>query len=107
MTKPSRSYYSAAVEHKEVPGCFMASFATPGEAPMWVTGSDGKPKIFISQDGAELAGFRVMVSRLNRARNVQQFETKGYTRTGGIKVFRAEEPKQTHTIESVFGKKNA
>jgi hypothetical protein len=107
MTKLAQAYYSTAVEHKEMPGCFMATFATPGEAPMWVNDRDGKPKIFRDAAEAELAGFRVMVSRLNRARSVQNFQTKGdYKQKGGIKVFRAaDERKSEPTIQTVFGKK--
>ena len=53
MTKLAQAYYSTAVEHKEMPGCFMA-FATPGEAPMWVNDRNGKPKIFRDAAEAEL-----------------------------------------------------
>ncbi|MEH2517352.1 hypothetical protein V1279_002925 [Bradyrhizobium sp. AZCC 1610] len=105
--KVAQAYYSTAVEHKEMPGCFMATFATPGEAPMWVNDRDGKPKIFRDAAEAELAGFRVMVARLNRARSVQTFQTNGksYRQKGGIKVFRAaEERKGEPTIHTVFGK---
>lgn len=106
MTKVSQAFYSTAIEHKELPGCYMASFATPGEAPMWVLDSDGRPKIFTRPDQAELAGFRVMVARLNRARDVQTFQTKNYKRRGGIKVFRSVEDRERDlTIEQVFGKK--
>jgi hypothetical protein len=30
-----------AIEHKEVPGLYYATFATPGETPMWVGGISG------------------------------------------------------------------
>ncbi|MGJ4953171.1 hypothetical protein [Bradyrhizobium sp. HKCCYLS20291] len=108
MTKGSQYYYSTAVEHREMPGCYMGSFASPGEAALWVTGPDAKPKVFTSAMEAELAGFRVMASRLNRARDTQRFEMKGYRSVkagGGIKAFRAEERKEEHTVESVFGSK--
>lgn len=105
MTKVSQSFYSAAIEHKQVPGCFQASFATPGELPLWVTGPDGKPKIFRDAVSAELAGYRVMVTRLNKVRDIQTFQTKRDRQRGGIKAFRSEEKPQTHTVESVFGKK--
>jgi hypothetical protein len=104
--KVAQAYYSTAVEHKEMPGCFMATFATPGEAPMWVNDREGKPKIFRDAAEAELAGFRVMVARLNRARSVQNFHTKGYKTKGGIKVFRSDERKNGEpTVNTVFGKK--
>ncbi|WP_316207531.1 hypothetical protein [Bradyrhizobium sp. SZCCHNR3118] len=109
MTKVSQSYYSTAVEHRDMPGCYMASFASPGEAALWVTGPDAKPKVFTSAIEAELAGFRVMASRLNRARDTQRFEMKGYRSAKangrGIKAFRVEERKEEHTVESVFGSK--
>jgi hypothetical protein len=106
MTKPSRSFYSTAIEHKEMPGCYMASFATPGEAPLWVNGPEGKPRVFRDAAEAELAGYRVMVTRLNRARNVQTFQTQGYKPTRGIKAFRSDDIKmQEPTVETVFGKR--
>jgi hypothetical protein len=106
MTKVSQAFYSAAVEHKEMSGCFQASFATPGEAPMWVTERDGKPKFFRDPQEAELAGFRVMVARLNRARAVQTFQTKNDRKKGTIKSFRSNDTKkQEHTVKTVFGKK--
>jgi hypothetical protein len=107
MTKVSQSFYSTAIEHKEVSGCFMASFATPGETAMWVHDSNtGKPKLFRTAVEAELAGFRVMASRLNRARDVQTFQTKGYKEKGGIRSFRTEDSRNTEpTVERVFGKR--
>lgn len=105
MTKVAQSYYSTAVQHREVPGCYLGSFAIPGEPAMWVHDTDGKPKIFRSEVEAEVAGFRVMMTKLNRARAVQSFEMKGYKRKGGIKVFRSAEKPEQHTVESVFGGK--
>ena len=106
MTKVSQSFYSTAVSHKEVPGVYQASFAVPGEAPLWVTERDGKtPKLFRDADEAELAGFRVMASRLNRSREVQSFQTKRDRQRGGIRSFRSEVKKQQHTVETVFGKR--
>ena len=77
MTKVANAYYSTAVAHKEMDGLYHATFGIPGEPPMWVNGTDGKPKIFRSQDAAVLAGFKVMVSKLNRARQEQDFQVKG------------------------------
>lgn len=105
MTKVAQSYYSTAVPHREVPFCFLGSFAIPGEPAMWVHDTDGKPKVFTSAVEAEVAGFRVMMTKLNRARAVQSFEMKGYRRQGGIKVFRSAEKPERHTVESVFGRK--
>jgi hypothetical protein len=82
----------------------MASFATPGEAPLWVNGPDGKPKIFRDPQVAELAGFRVMVTRLNRARSIQTFQTKRDNKKGGILSFRAEEKTNEPTVHTVFGR---
>jgi len=107
MTKVSQSFYSTAVSHKEVLGVYQASFAVPGEAPLWVTERDGKtPKLFRDAVEAELAGFRVMASRLNRSRDVQSFQTRRDRQNGGIRSFRSEESKkQKHTVETVFGKR--
>jgi hypothetical protein len=108
VTKVSNSYYSAAVGHREINGIYLASFAVPGDPAQWVTDTDGKtPKHFRSADEAELAGFRVMAAKLNRARQTQSFEMKGYKRKGGIRMFRQEEKPEQHTVESVFGKKPA
>ncbi|MCA1379524.1 hypothetical protein I6F34_01645 [Bradyrhizobium sp. BRP05] len=100
--KLSHSFYSAAVGHREIDGIYLASFALPGETPQWVIDKDGKPKQFRSADEAELAGFRVMAAKLNKARDVQSFMTK---RKNGIKSYHAPEPKQEHTVESVFRKR--
>lgn len=105
MTRVSQSYYSTAVNHLGMPGSFFASFAIPGERAMWVHDTDGSPKIFRSEVEAEVAGYRVMMTKLNRARAIQCFEMKGHKRRGGIKAFRATEKPQEYTVESVFGGK--
>ena len=111
MTKVANSYYSTAVGHREISGIYLATFALPGEAPMWVTDpKDGKPKHFTSATEAELAGFRVMASKLNRARQEQDFHVKGH-RAGSngskntIKSWSATPRAEEHTVQSVFGKK--
>ena len=106
MSKPSSAFYSAAVGHSEIDGIYMASFAVRGDQPEWVTDKDGKsPKHFRSADQAELAGFRVMVAKLNRSRGVQSFVTKR-PKNKTIQTYHAQpEKKGGHTIESVFGKK--
>jgi hypothetical protein len=105
MPKPSQAFYSTAIEHKEMPGCYMASFATPGEAPLWVNGPDGKAKLFRSAMEAELAGFRVMASKLNKSRDVQSFMTRR-DRRQGIKTHHAPDHwNREPTVQSVFGKK--
>jgi hypothetical protein len=71
---------------------------------MWVTDNDGKPKNFRDAAEAELAGFRVMAARLNRARGVQSFRMKN---RGQIKSFRTEERPETHSVETVFGPKRS
>jgi hypothetical protein len=108
MTKPkvATAFYSTAVTHKEMNGLYQATFGIPGEEPMWVTDTDGTPKIFRSHDDAVLAGFKVLVSKLNRARQVQDFKVRGerFTPKNTIKSWTA--PKERGpTIESVFGKK--
>lgn len=75
MSKVSKSYYSAAIGHREAPGVFMASFAVPGEPAQWVT-EGGRQKLFTTSDEAELAGFRVLAAKLNRALNSQEFKAK-------------------------------
>src|SRR4051812_22176071 len=68
MTKVANAFYSTAVSHKEIDGLYHATFGIPGEPAMWVNDTDGKPKVFRSHDEAVIAGFKVMVSKLNRAR---------------------------------------
>jgi hypothetical protein len=105
MTRVSQAFYSTAIEHKEVPGWYLASFATPGEAPLWVNGPDGKAKLFRSAIEAELAGFRVMASKLNKSRDVQSFMT-GRDRRQSIKGYHAPDHENREpTVQSVFGNK--
>ncbi|TYO65406.1 hypothetical protein FXV83_15840 [Bradyrhizobium hipponense] len=107
MTKIANSFYSAAVQHKEIDGLYHATFGIPGQAPEWVNGKDGKPDTFRDHNQAVLAGFRVMVAKLNRARQEQDFHVKGQVngRQNTIKSWKAPVEKNTHSIESVFGKK--
>jgi hypothetical protein len=108
MRKVATAFYSTAVPHKQMDGLYMATFALAGEAPMWVNGTDGKPKTFRDAQEAELAGFRLMASKLNKARDVQTFHTKGGSGGGkntSIRVFRASELADELTVEKVFGKK--
>ncbi len=120
-TKTARAYYSTAVPHREVNDLYQASFGIPGQPPAWVEGADGRPKAFLEAKDAEIAGFRMMMSKLNRSRGVQSFGIKvshgiraGSGRMGsthlvrGIRSFRsAPEPvTQEHTISSVFGKRS-
>jgi hypothetical protein len=103
MTKVANSYYSTALGHKEIDGLYLATFGIPGEAPMWVLDKDGKPKVFRSHDEAVIAGFKVMVSKLNRARQKQDFRVKGDKQT--IKTWKAPERTDELTVDKVFGKK--
>lgn len=103
MPKVAKSYYSAAIEHREVPGRFLASFALPGEAPEWVKDQTGKPQLFKRAIEAELAGYRVLTAKLNKARAIQDFVPKG--QRGGIRTYHAPEREEKHTIQSVFGKR--
>jgi hypothetical protein len=108
MSKVANSYYSAAVPHKEMNGLYQASFGIPGEAPQWVNGKDGNPEIFRNHDQAVLAGFRVMVAKLNRAKQEQEFHVRGQShspKNHTIKSWTAPQRAEQHTIQSVFGKK--
>lgn len=106
MTKIAKSYYSTAVGHKEVDGLYHATFGIPGEPPMWVNGTDGKPKTFRSQDEAVIAGFKMMVAKLNRARQEQDFHVKGHGHhKNTIKSWSAEPRANEPTVNSVFGKR--
>jgi hypothetical protein len=108
MTKIANSYYSTAVSHKEVDGLYHATFGIPGNAPEWVNGTDGKPKIFRSQDEAVIAGFKIMVSKLNRARQEQDFHVKGempQRAKNTIKSWSADARANEPTVNSVFGKR--
>ncbi len=102
--KVSKSFYSTAIPHREVPWAYLATFAIPGESAQWVL-ENGSPKQFRSAMEAELAGFRVMMAKLNKTRDVQGFLTK---RHNTIRTFHAPEDKHRvsePTVESVFGKK--
>ncbi|WP_439357962.1 hypothetical protein [Bradyrhizobium sp. DASA03007] len=103
MTKIANSYYSAVVSHQEMPGIYMSTFAVPGDPPQWVLDEKGRPKYFRSSDEAELAGFRLMAAKLNRARQEQEFRVKG-RRNKHTRVWTAP-PEDGPTIDTVFGKK--
>jgi len=102
MTKVSNSYYSAVVGHEEMPGIYMSTFAVPGDPPQWVLDEKGRPKYFKSSDEAELAGFRLMAAKLNRARHEQEFRVKGNRKT---RVWTAPIDAREPTVDQVFGKK--
>jgi hypothetical protein len=102
MTKVANAYYSTAVNHKEIDGLYQATFGIPGEPPMWVNETNGQPKTFRTADEAVLAGFKVMVSKLNRARQEQSFQVRGDK--NNIKRWSAPQEKGP-TIEQVFGGK--
>ncbi len=102
--KPSTSFFAAAVGHREMDGLYFASFAMPGEYPAWVTDPGGKPKLFRNAMEAELAAFRVLASKLNKSRDVQEFLVKRNSRTA-TRTFHAPERPQQHTVQSVFGNK--
>jgi len=103
MTKLATAYYSSAVPHKQVDGLYQATFAIPGVVSMWVEGPGGRPKVFRNAGEAELAGYRMMVSKLNRSRNVQSFGVKGRG-VIGIRSFRpADNENNEPTVNSVFG----
>jgi hypothetical protein len=73
--KDANRYYSAAVGHREIPGLWLATFGIPGKPAQWVM--DGaKQKTFLTAEEAELAGFRIIASILNRALQPQTFKVK-------------------------------
>jgi hypothetical protein len=100
------SYYFCSIEHKEVSGIFMGSFALAGEAPQWVTGADGKPRQFRDSLQAEINAARVLLSKINRAHDPQKFTTKRDAKRNSIVSFRpTERPTKDLTVEDVFGKR--
>ena len=101
MKKVANSYYSSAVEHMNG---FHATFGIPGSPPFWVNRSDGERRIFQSRDEALLSGFKGMVSKLNMARQDQEFYTKGDKPKSNIRSWSAPKANGEHTIDSVFGK---
>lgn len=111
--KLARAFYSTAVPHKQMGDLYQATYGIPGTPCAWVEGADGRPKAFTDSRDAEIAGFRVMMSKLNRSRQVQSFGIRGShgiragTGTkGSIRSFRSEEPRTSeHTVESVFRKR--
>ena len=105
MTKVARSYYSAAVSHKQIDGLYHGTIGIPGEPPQWVLGRDGKPDNFQSRDGALLAGFRLLISRLNRARQQQDFQVRGERAAPKNKIRSWSAPPESGpTVDSVFGR---
>jgi hypothetical protein len=105
MTKVAKAFYSTAIEHKEVRCLYHASFGIPGDPPMWVSDTAGGSKTFRDHDQAVLAGFKVLVSKLNRAREAQDFQVRGQRppQKNTIKSWSA--PKELGpTVDSVFGK---
>ncbi|ARQ95290.1 hypothetical protein [Bradyrhizobium phage BDU-MI-1] len=102
--KVASAFYSTAVSHKEMDGLWQVTWAIPGEPPHWILDTDGRPKAFRDRDEAVLAGFKCMVSRLNRARQEQDFYVKGdrpqKNPTRSWSAARENGP----TVDSVFGK---
>lgn len=103
MTKIANAYYSAVVAHKEVDGLYHATFGIPGHAPEWVLGKNGQPETFRDHDQAMLAGFKIMVSKLNRARHEQDFRVKGHHSNKQTRVWTAP-AENGPTVDSVFGR---
>ncbi|MCS3449991.1 hypothetical protein [Bradyrhizobium elkanii] len=105
MNKLATSYYSTAVGHGQVEGLYFGTFGIPGKPPMWVHDQHGQPKTFRDPDQACLAGFKVMVTQLNRARQEQDFRVKGAKNP--MRSWTAPERSNANepTIETVFGKK--
>jgi hypothetical protein len=111
--KPATAFYATSIEHKDLSGHFMGSFAIPGLPPQWVTKPDGQPRHFRTAVEAELAAFRVLLSKLNRARDEQRFQTKRDAKREKAKnqivSYHAPEPSvadRRHTVESVFGQRD-
>ncbi|WP_315739998.1 MULTISPECIES: hypothetical protein [unclassified Bradyrhizobium] len=104
MTKVASSFYSAAVPHRDIDGLYHATFGIPGDQPQWVNGQDGKRDVFRSHDAAVLAGFRVLVAKLNRARQEQTFQVKGHVHPR-TRSWTAPVDTREPTIEQVFGSK--
>ncbi|MGJ4945192.1 hypothetical protein ACQR1W_31845 [Bradyrhizobium sp. HKCCYLS1011] len=104
MTRVASAFYAAAVPHPDTDGLYYSTFGIPGDPPQWVNGQDGKRDVFRSHDAAVLAGFKVMVAKLNRARQEQTFQVKGHP---GPKTRSWTAPVDTRepTIEQVFGSK--
>jgi hypothetical protein len=106
MTKIANAYYSAVVAHKEVDGLYHATYGIPGHSPEWVLGRNGQPETFRDHDQAMLAGFRLMVAKLNRARHEQDFRVKGHQHGNKTtRVWIAPTDSREPTVDQVFGKK--
>ncbi|WP_315729929.1 hypothetical protein [Bradyrhizobium sp. SZCCHNRI2010] len=104
MTKVANSFYSAAVPHPEMDGLYFGTLGIPGDPPQWVVGHDGKRDVFRSHDAAVLAGFKVMVAKLNRARQEQTFQVKGHP-PPKTRSWTAPVDTREPTIEQVFRSK--
>ncbi|WP_315768597.1 MULTISPECIES: hypothetical protein [unclassified Bradyrhizobium] len=104
MTKVANSFYSAAVPHLEMDDLYFGTFGIPGDPPQWVNGQDGKREVFRSHDAAVLAGFKIMVAKLNRARQEQNFQVRSYA-SPKTRSWTAPVDTREPTIEQVFGSK--
>lgn len=102
--KPSRSFFASAVSHRDAPDQYLGSFAMPGEEPQWVM-ENGRVKVFGEPELAELAGFRILAARLNRAKDVQEFISMRNTRNNHRVLTSPPHVQRAHAqAESVFRK---
>lgn len=78
--KLSKSFFSTAVPHRELPFTYLGLFGLPGEKTRFIEDRvTGQPQHFRTAEAAELAGFQILAAKLNRARDVQEFLTKRST----------------------------
>ena len=99
--KVAKSFYSSANSHRDFPGSYLASYAIPGEVPQYVT-VNGRVRLFTGDNAkteAELAGFKVLVSKLNKAQDVQEFVARR-SKAQQPKVYRASTPQTSAATEA-------
>lgn len=104
MARPNTKYFAAAAPHAEIPGAYLGSFGLPGEVTQWVM-ERGQQKVFGVAEDAELAGYRILMSRLNGARNTQTFVPRRSVVGTNSRKQLLQSKSDGPTVESVFGRK--
>lgn len=98
--KLETKFWAASVGHREMPNKYMACFAVPGLASQWVM--DGaRQRIFDTAWEAELAAWKALAAKLNRALGSQEIVVRP-NQNREPRVYRKDSKGQLTEIDSVF-----